>query len=160
MVLSPERADGLDLKALTRAAMNQLGHEAGGTPPWIAAIHRNTKHPHVHMVMAARRELEPGHFRNVVISPARLSHMKLAITNELSLQRSHTPRRTPLRGMVAGIDKICDWQPSRRGRSTGVIGGLAQIIDRALHGIAAHQRREMQRWLMQEEERMRRDTLQ
>src|SRR5207248_6449151 len=62
MVLSPERADGLDLKALTGAAMAQLGRDVGATPPWIAAIHRNTKHPHVHIVMAARRELAPGLF--------------------------------------------------------------------------------------------------
>ena len=67
-VLSPERAEGLDLKALTRAAVDELGREAGGTPPWIAAIHRNTKHPHVHIIMAARREVEPGRFKTVVIN--------------------------------------------------------------------------------------------
>ena len=86
-VLSPERAAGLDLKALTRAAMEQLGREAGGTPPWIAAIHRNTAHPHVHIVMAARREVAPGRFRGVVVSKPRLAEMKLAISRELVRER-------------------------------------------------------------------------
>jgi hypothetical protein len=87
MVLSPEHADGLDLKALTRAAMDELGRQAGGTPPWIAAIHRNTKHPHVHIVVAARRELEPGRFKTIVINRERLARIKDAVGRELARER-------------------------------------------------------------------------
>jgi hypothetical protein len=96
MVLSPERAEGLDLKELTRAAMDQLGRDVGGTPPWIAAIHRNTAHPHVHIVMAARREVSPGQFRDIVVSKPRLSRMKLAIDQELSRERGELPKRLEL----------------------------------------------------------------
>jgi hypothetical protein len=155
MVLSPERADGLDLKALTRAAMDQLGRDAGGTPPWIAAIHRNTKHPHVHIVMAARREIEPDHFKTVVINPTRLGHMKLAISGELSRQRGGVPARTPLRQLIADIENIGDPRPNRRVSRLGLVGGLAQILDGALHAVAAHQRRELRRWLVDEEQRLR-----
>src|SRR5205085_740258 len=97
MVLSPERADGVDLKALTRASLTQLGREAGGTPPWIAAIHRNTRHPHVHIVMAARRELAPGLFRMVVINRDRLAQMKVALNDELVRERDGAPQRISLR---------------------------------------------------------------
>ncbi len=96
MVLSPERAEGLDLKELTRAAMNQLGRDVGGTPPWIAAIHRNTAHPHVHIVVAARREVAPGRFQGIVVSKPRLSRMKLAIGHELARERGGDPKRLEL----------------------------------------------------------------
>lgn len=96
MVLSPEHAEGLDLKALTRAAMEQLGRDAGGSPPWIAAIHRNTVHPHVHIVMAARREVGPGQFRTVLVSKPRLARMKLAIGHEMSRERGGAPKRLEL----------------------------------------------------------------
>jgi type IV secretory pathway VirD2 relaxase len=87
-VLSPERADGLDLRELTRTAMAQLERDSGGRlPPWVAAIHRNTAHPHVHIVMAARREVGPGRFQGVVLSKPRLARMKQAIGLELVNQR-------------------------------------------------------------------------
>jgi hypothetical protein len=158
MVLSPEHAEGLDLKALTRAAMEQLGRDAGSTPPWIAAIHRNTRHPHVHVVMAARRELEPGHFKSVVINPARLSRMKLAINDELSLQRGGALARTPLSELVPNSDEAGAPHPTRRGRRLALIGSVAQIVDNALRAVAVHQRRELRRWLTEEEQELRRET--
>lgn len=90
MVLSPENAEGLDLKALTRAAMHELERDLGQLPPWIAAIHRNTKHPHVHVVMAARRETERGQFRTMVISRERLARMKVGVAREMAMQLGHT----------------------------------------------------------------------
>jgi hypothetical protein len=158
MVLSPERAEGLDLKALTRAAVDQLGRDAGVMPAWIAAIHRNTQHPHVHIVMAARREIEPGRFRTVVINPARLEHMKLAMSDELSRQRDGMPSRAPLRLLITDADKIGESHPRRRANGLGLVGGLAQILDGALHAAATHQRRELKRWLIEEEQRLRREA--
>jgi len=158
MVLSPEHAKGLDLKALTRAAMDQLGRDSGGTPPWIAAIHRNTGHPHVHVVMADRRELVPGHFRTVVINPARLSRMKLAINDELSLQRGGAQARTPLRDLVTDSDEAGPALPPRRGLRLTQIESVAQIVDGALRAIAAHQRRELRRWLIEEEQQLRKES--
>jgi len=148
MVLSPERADDIDLKALTRAALTQLAREAGGTPPWIAAIHRNTKHPHVHIVMAARREVGPGRFKTVVINRERLAHMKLAIDAELERGRAAT--RISLREFASGGAR-----GHKARRSLGLVGGLAQLVDSAIHALAAHQRRELRRWLAEEERRLR-----
>jgi hypothetical protein len=153
-VLSPERAEGLDLKALTRAAMTQIGQDAGGTPPWIAAIHRNTKHPHVHIVMAARREIEAGRFRTVVINRERLARMKLAVNDELVLQRGGSPTRVPLREFPV-VDATCESTRRRGLPILGVLGAVAQTVDHALHALAAHQRRELRRWLEEEERRLR-----
>ena len=151
MVLSPERADGLDLKALTRAAMDQLGRDAAGVPPWIAAIHRNTKHPHVHIVMAARREVTPGRFRTVVVNRERLARMKLAVAHELTLERGGTHRKVALR----------DFAPNpiaprtTRYPSLDVIGGVGRVVERAFRAFAALQRDELRRWLEEERRRER-----
>jgi hypothetical protein len=89
MVISPEDARGVDLRALTRATMRQVERDCGPMR-WIAAEHRNTQHPHAHVVVAARRENEPGHYKTVVINRPRLERMKQAMTNELSRQYDHT----------------------------------------------------------------------
>jgi len=153
MVLSPERALGVDMKALTRAALTELGREAGGTPPWIAAIHRNTKHPHVHIVMAARREVAPGRFKTVVINRERLAHMKVAIDAELARERGRAVTRTSLREFASGGGYPVSGH--KRRRTLGLVGSLAQLVDGAIHALAAHQRRELRRWLAEEEQRLR-----
>lgn len=90
LILSPEDARGLDLKRLTRSVMDQLATDAGtgGLPPWIAAEHRNTQHPHVHVVMAARREVSPDAFRTIIITGPRLQRMKEAMWGEIDRQRA------------------------------------------------------------------------
>jgi len=91
MVLSPEDWRGLDLRRLARCAMAQLEKDAGvgGLGPWFAAEHRNTAHHHVHIVLAARRELSPGRFSTLVINRQRLQRMKDAIAREIDRQRAH-----------------------------------------------------------------------
>jgi hypothetical protein len=59
----------------------------GGLGPWIAAEHRNTAHAHVHIVMAARREVAPGRYRELRITPQRLAEMKTAVSQEIERQR-------------------------------------------------------------------------
>ena len=91
MVLSPEDWRGLDLRRLARTAMAQLEKDAGvgGLGPWFAAEHRNTAHHHVHIVLAARREIAPGRFSTLVINRQRLQRMKDAIAREIDRQRGH-----------------------------------------------------------------------
>lgn len=149
-VLSPEKADGLDLKALTRAAMDQLERDFGELPPWIAAIHRNTQHPHVHVVLAARRETASGRFRTIVITRARLARMKqaLALDMDRQLSRSH-PRRpaTTMRTLFAqGHDGLP--QPKRRRR-----GQLQAAVRRSvavqLRQMARRYRRQLDQELLE-----------
>jgi hypothetical protein len=88
-IISPQDSRDLDLKALTRATMAQLGRDAGtgGLPPWIAAEHRNTQHPHVHVVLAGIRRLQSGRHRTLLIPPPRLTGMTAAMNNEIDRQR-------------------------------------------------------------------------
>ena len=86
-MLSPEHAAGLDLRRLTEAAVGRLETEAGGPLQWIAAEHRNTAHPHVHLILAAYREVSAGHFRQVVVSRRRLAAMKDELSLEIARQR-------------------------------------------------------------------------
>jgi hypothetical protein len=121
IVLSPERAEGLDLQRLARTVMAELEREAGhDLPPWLAAEHRNTAHPHVHVVMAARRELEPGHFRSFVINRERLAGMKLVLGREIERQREPDRVREP-GAAIADAKQRERRRPPERSRPAGRI---------------------------------------
>ena len=94
-LISPESAAGLDLERLARAAVSQLESEMGVSGlHWIAAIHRNTDHHHVHLVLAGMRQDAAGAFRRVDITKSRLAAMKVALALEIERQRDE---RVPLR---------------------------------------------------------------
>ncbi len=87
IVISPERAHGLDLRELTTAAVKRLEKEAGVQGlRWMAAIHRNTAHPHVHLVIAGMREQGEGFVRLDLTKP-RLATMKEQLVLEIGRQR-------------------------------------------------------------------------
>lgn len=89
LIISPERAAGLDLDRLTRAAVARLESEIGISDlRWIAAIHRNTKHHHVHLVIAGMAEDGRGGYRRVDITKPRLAAMKESVAREIERQRS------------------------------------------------------------------------
>ena len=98
LIISPERSRGLDLERLTRAAMESLAAEAGGELRWIAAIHRNTAHHHVHLVVAGMRQDAAGAYHRADITKARLAAMKFAVGLEIQRQRGERiPTRTELK---------------------------------------------------------------
>jgi hypothetical protein len=98
-VISPERARGLDLERLTRAAVARLESEMGVGPlSWIAAIHRNTRHHHVHLVLAGVHQDAAGGYRRVDISKPQLAAMKEAVCLEIERQRGE---RAPSRATGA-----------------------------------------------------------
>src|SRR6266851_4090471 len=96
-VISPERADGLDLQRLTRGAVARLESELGvDWLRWIAAVHRNTQHHHVHLVLAGLHEEAPGRYRRVDISKKGLAAIKETFALEISRQRGgRSPGVTP-----------------------------------------------------------------
>ena len=51
VVLSPEFGEQLDLERLTRDVMKLVENDVGRTLEWAAVVHRNTEHPHVHIVV-------------------------------------------------------------------------------------------------------------
>jgi hypothetical protein len=98
MVISPESSQGLDLRRLTTAAVGRLEQESGASGlRWIAAIHRNTTHHHVHLVVAGMREDDNGDFTRVDITKSRLAAMKEALCIEIERQRAEpTPSHNPV----------------------------------------------------------------
>lgn len=98
-VISPERSLGLDLEVLTRAAVGRMESEMNvSNLRWIAAIHRNTRHHHVHLVLAGMHEDGNGGYRRVDISKQRLAAMKETVGLEIERQRGE---RAPSR-LVTG----------------------------------------------------------
>jgi hypothetical protein len=96
MVISPENASGLDLRNLTVAAVAALERESGADLRWIAAIHRNTAHHHVHLVLAGMRGDGRAGFTRVDITKPRLAAMKAALSLEIERQRlERAPSREP-----------------------------------------------------------------
>ncbi len=101
--------------------MASLDQDAGGLGPWLAAEHRNTAHHHVHVVLAARREVAPGRFRAVLVTRARLERMKQAMRHEIERQRGHelVPVRvaTPRVQRIQTVAHPMAWKRPRRSRS-------------------------------------------
>lgn len=89
LVISPERARGLDLRRLTTQAVGRLERESGiSEMQWIAAIHRNTAHHHVHLVIAGMHQDASGGYRRVDITKPRLAAMKEELTRDIEHQRT------------------------------------------------------------------------
>jgi hypothetical protein len=59
LILSPG-APVEDLQRWTRLAMADLSRHLGQELHWVAVAHRNTAHPHVHLLLAATGERLPG----------------------------------------------------------------------------------------------------
>ena len=97
-VISPEKANGLDLRRLTKAALGRLEQESGVGLRWIAAIHRNTAHHHVHLVLAGMHQDSNGSYRRVDVTRQRLAAMKEALALEIEHQRAE---RVPSKALSA-----------------------------------------------------------
>lgn len=77
LMLSPaadERPD--DLQALTRHVMGELEKEKGMMLHWVAVAHRNTDHPHVHVVLCGGGEDARGRAREVRLDRADHTQLK------------------------------------------------------------------------------------
>jgi len=85
-VISPPDARRLELRALARAVMTRLEEDSGPLPPWLAAEHHNTPHPHVHVILAGQRSGPQG-TRTLLLTRPRLASMKLALAAELERQQ-------------------------------------------------------------------------
>lgn len=54
-IVSPEFGDRIDLPCLTRNLMERMEADLGTELEWVAAVHHNTQHPHVHVVVRGLR---------------------------------------------------------------------------------------------------------
>jgi hypothetical protein len=96
-LISPESTAGLDLEQLARAAVGRLETDMGiSRLRWLAAIHRNTDHHHVHLVLAGMHLDAAGDYRRVDITKPRLAAMKMALALDIERQRGErVPFRQP-----------------------------------------------------------------
>ena len=113
LVISPERANGLDLRSLTTTAISRLERESGITGlRWIAAVHRNTAHHHVHLVIAGMHIDADGAYHRVDLTKQRLAAMKEGLAHEIQRQRAHrTPERTVLPAAAEAKTAAADVAP-------------------------------------------------
>jgi hypothetical protein len=76
---------------------------------WIAAIHRNTRHHHVHLVLAGMVADRAGGYRRVDVTKPRLAAIKQAVALEIERERgerAHSqPARKPIASGVSGRDR-------------------------------------------------------
>lgn len=105
-VISPERASGLDLRRLAAAAVQRLEQQSGVTElRWIAAIHRNTAHHHVHLVVAGMCQDAPGVYHRLDVTRPRLAGIKQSLALEIERQRGErrpSVRVPPQTGVATG----------------------------------------------------------
>lgn len=103
LVISPERASGLDLRRLTSAAVARLERDSGvGGLRWIAAVHRNTAHHHVHLVIAGMQQDGSDAYRRLDLTKQRLAAMKEVLAGEIQFQRAE---RVPIRPLSPAADE-------------------------------------------------------
>jgi type IV secretory pathway VirD2 relaxase len=50
-ILSPEFGERLELEKLTRDVMRRMSLDLGSPLEWVAVVHRNTDHPHIHVAL-------------------------------------------------------------------------------------------------------------
>jgi len=126
-LISPEAAQGLDLERLARAAVSRLESETGMSGlRWIAAIHRNTPHHHVHLVLAGMRADAAGGYRRVDITKPRLAAIKEALGLEIERQRSE--RMPPLRTVEPPTSSALDEAVSASIKLPAVPAALVQLL--------------------------------
>jgi len=91
IVLSPEDGDRLQLKEYTREFMSRLQEHMGKELEWIAIDHYNTGHPHVHIVLRGKDNLQisPDLIRNGMRNIAEeIATERLGYKSELEIQKS------------------------------------------------------------------------
>jgi len=166
MVISPERAAGLDLEQLTRASVARLERESGAGLRWIAAIHRNTAHHHVHLVLAGMREDGHGGFARVDITKPRLAAMKEALLFEIEHQRTE---RTPTQELSRVVAPAARTEPAEAPSAASPLIAFQRLASRrtrhphptpltgsviALRAVARRYQRQMERELEEGYRRM------
>jgi type IV secretory pathway VirD2 relaxase len=56
LIVSPEFGERVDLDNLTRHLMSQMEKDLGTKLEWVAVVHHNTEHPHIHVALRGIRD--------------------------------------------------------------------------------------------------------
>jgi hypothetical protein len=121
LIISPEFGERLDLQRLTRDVMGRMETDLYKSLEWVAVVHFNTEHPHVHVALRGvdaggeafkldREYVSNGlrsvaqHFATVQLGYRTEQDAALAFRRQVPLQR-FTP--VPVRNLVRGITNLC-----------------------------------------------------
>ena len=114
IIVSPEFGDRLNLHQYARELMHRVEHDLGTQLEWVAAVHHNTEHPHVHIALRGvdkkgtplrlPREYIRGGLRQRAeeIATEVLGYRSLADAQEARRRETIQTRYTPL-------DRILQW---------------------------------------------------
>src|SRR6266849_5468998 len=109
-VFSPEFGERLDLERLTRDVMTAIEGDVGRPLEWAAAVHRNTGHPHVHVVLRGLAGSEPLRFGREYVQQGIRRHAEAACTLQLgyrtSLDMEEAEQREVAQTRFTSLDRI------------------------------------------------------
>jgi type IV secretory pathway VirD2 relaxase len=110
LVLSPEFGERLDLERLTREVMAAVEQDLGAPLEWAAVVHRNTDHPHVHVVLRGSVAGRPVRFDRQYVQHGIRRHAESACTLQLgyptSLDREEAERREVSQARFTSPDRV------------------------------------------------------
>jgi type IV secretory pathway VirD2 relaxase len=110
VILSPEFGERLDLEGLTREVMKAVEDDVGRRLEWAAVVHRNTEHPHVHIVVRGVAGGEPLRFPREYVQHGMRRHAESACTVLLGyrtrLDREEAERREVSQARFTSLDRI------------------------------------------------------
>ena len=108
-VFSPEFGERLDLEQLTRDVMAAVETDVNRALEWAAVVHRNTEHPHVHVVLRGSVGGEPLRFARQYVQHGIRRHAERACTLQLgyrtSLDMEEAERREVARARFTSLDR-------------------------------------------------------
>ena len=74
------------LRELTRRWAARVGREAGGRLEWVAVVHRDTDHPHVHLLVRGSKEIERRRRRPLTFQRDEVKHGLRRVAEEVAGQ--------------------------------------------------------------------------
>ena len=110
LVLSPEFGERLDLERLTREVMAAVEQDLGAALEWAAVVHRNTDHPHVHVVLRGSAAGRPVRFDRQYVQHGIRRHAESACSLQLgyrtSFDREEAERREVSQARFTSLDRV------------------------------------------------------
>jgi hypothetical protein len=146
LILSPEFGERLDLRQFTRDFMARLEERVGAPLEWVAVVHNNTEHPHVHVALrgvAAGQELRLD--KNLIRSGMREEAERLctrALGYRTSEDIAQAQRREVGFARPTSLDRYIDKRSQRNQDADlvyplyGPLNGLGQLLSARLGVLA------------------------
>ena len=110
LVLSPEFGDRVDLERLTRDVMASIESDVSRSLQWASVIHRNTEHPHVHVVLRGVANGAALRFGREYVQHGIRRHAESACTLQLgyrtSVDMEEAERREVAQARFTSLDRL------------------------------------------------------